>query len=244
MNNSRQLIRGVPWKPLDALLVFLLPWVLLPLAVFMSVAAIAPYFHPAQELARALFYNDPRASFLLVILDFIGSYAIIGYYLRRYRARWTEVGFRRFSLLKAILLVLILLAIFIASIGFIYTLVQLLLPSFNPDQTQVTEFSGTPPNMHIYSLLALVIIPPFVEEPVFRGFLFPAFSKRFGLAGGAIISSVLFGFAHLQANVSVYTFVLGLILCFIYVRLGSIIPGIALHMLNNYLAFTAMNQIK
>ena len=58
----------------------------------------------------------------------------------------------------------------------------------------------------------------------------------------AIFSGVLFGFAHLQPNVSIYTFILGLLLCAMYVRLGSIVPGIALHMLNNYFAYVALNQ--
>ncbi len=85
-----------------------------------------------------------------------------------------------------------------------------------------------------------MILPPIIEETVFRGFIFPAFAKKWGVIWGAIASSILFGFAHLQANVGVYTFVIGLLLCFLYVRLKSIIPGIFFHMLNNYLAFVAL----
>ncbi len=94
----------------------------------------------------------------------------------------------------------------------------------------------------LLSLWALVIIPPIIEEIVFRGFMFPAFAKRFGVVLGAVVSSLLFAVAHLQLNVSVYTFILGLLLCFLYVRLGSTIPGIGIHMLNNYLAYMALNQ--
>jgi uncharacterized protein len=57
---------------------------------------------------------------------------------------------------------------------------------------------------------------------------------------GAVLSSGLFALAHGQANIAIYTFPLGLLLCFMYVRLGSIVPGMALHMINNYLAFVAV----
>ncbi len=87
-----------------------------------------------------------------------------------------------------------------------------------------------------------MLIPPIIEETVFRGFIFPAFSKRFGVIIGALLSSLLFGFAHLQYNVGVYTVVLGLLLCLLYIKLRSIVPGIFLHMLNNYLAFVALTH--
>ena len=87
-----------------------------------------------------------------------------------------------------------------------------------------------------------MLVPPVLEETIFRGFIFPAISKRTGVIWGAILSSALFGLAHAQGNITVYTFVLGLVLCFMYVRLRSILPGMALHMLNNYLAFLAYTQ--
>jgi hypothetical protein len=70
--------------------------------------------------------------------------------------------------------------------------------------------------------------------------VFPALAKRTGLVWGAIFSSALFGLAHGQANLFVYTMILGLVLCFIYVRTKSIVPGIILHMLNNFLAFIVL----
>jgi membrane protease YdiL (CAAX protease family) len=67
-------------------------------------------------------------------------------------------------------------------------------------------------------------------------------AKRWGVITGAIVSSAIFGLAHAQANISIYTWLLGLLLCAMYVRLKSIIPGMALHMLNNYLAFLALTS--
>jgi membrane protease YdiL (CAAX protease family) len=87
-----------------------------------------------------------------------------------------------------------------------------------------------------------VLLPPIIEETIFRGFIFPAISTRTGVIWGAILSSLLFGAFHGQANVFVYTAILGLLLCFMYVRTKSIIPGMVLHMLNNFLAFYFMSK--
>jgi membrane protease YdiL (CAAX protease family) len=242
--NAGQQIRAVPWNTWQALSVFLLPWVVIPLALVLGLMAVAPHYSLANQLLDLIQANDVKASFGLVIIDALCSLGLIAYFLHRYHVGWSVLGLRRFSLAKTLLYIVGLIAAFLLLIGLLDALVQLLVPSYNPDQEQVNEFIGVAPNLHLLSLLALVVLPPLVEEPVFRGFVFPAFAKRFGLVGGAIISSLLFGLAHLQANVSVYTFVIGLLLCFLYVRLGSIIPGIALHMLNNYLAFMALSQVK
>jgi hypothetical protein len=184
-------------------------------------AILVPFVPALRPFVNGLLNGDVQASFALVILDAIGSYATIAFYLQKYHVSWRELGFRRFSLLRATILIIGIFVLFALSIGIIYALIQTLYPSFNAEQPQTNEFTNAPTSAHWYSLLALVIIPPLVEEPVFRGFIFPAFSRRFGVLAGAIISSVLFGFAHLQANVGVYTFVLGLLLCFLYARLGS-----------------------
>jgi membrane protease YdiL (CAAX protease family) len=235
-------LRSVPWSWWNALLAFLGPWILLPLALYLVVAQLAVHFSSAAWFLQAFTAAnpDPRASFILVILDAVVSFAAVGYFLHQHHAGLRDVGIRRFSIGRALLLLLILLVAFSFLIGIVYWLVGVFDPSFNATQAQTTQFSGSIGSP--FSLLGVVIIPPLVEETVFRGFMFPAFSKRFGVVIGAILTSVLFGFAHLQGNVSVYTFVLSLLLCFLYVRLNSIIPGMVLHMTNNYIAYIALQH--
>jgi membrane protease YdiL (CAAX protease family) len=242
--NERSQLRSVPWNIWQALLVFLLPWVVLPIALIVSLSFLAHSYPVAGQYLDQIDNGDVKANFSLVILDALASFGLIALFLRRYQLGWSALGLRRFNLRKALLYLVGLVVGFFLVIAAVDVLVQVLIPSYDPNQEQVNEFTDVAPNLKLYSLLALVILPPLVEEPVFRGFLFPAFSRRFGLVGGALISSLLFGFAHLQANVSVYTFVIGLLLCFLYARLGSIVHGIALHMFNNYLAYVAITQAK
>lgn len=235
-------LRQVPWKPYQALLVFVLPFVVLPVLALISLGILAIFYPPIDSYLQMIDAGDPRASFTLVIFDALMSYILIGFYLKKYNASWRDLGFRKFSVVKAIATVALMLVVFIVGIELIYQLVQYLLPGFDPNQAQENEFTVAVPEFKLFSLLALVIFPPLVEEAIFRGFMFPAFSKRLGLIGGAIASSILFGLAHMQANIIVYTFFIGLVLCFLYARTRSIIPGIILHMVNNYIAYMAISQ--
>ncbi len=230
----------VPWGVKDAIVVYILPWVVLPILIVIALSLLSPYIPLARSFLSALQANSVQANFTLVLIDAIVELVIVALYLKKYKAGWKSVGWRKFSILQAIGLVLLMLIIFTLGVAALTTLVAYLIPSFNADQAQTNEFTSQTRSHPSISLIALVILPPIIEETVFRGFIFPAMSKKYGLVFGAIVTSVLFGIAHLQANVSVYTFVLSLVLCFMYVRLRSIIPGIALHMLNNYLAFVAI----
>ncbi len=227
-------LKAVPWRGRDALVVFLLPWVVLPVALVFVLQLFASAIPSIHGYLQALAGNNVNASFSLVVVDALGSFAAIGYYLHKYRAKLSDLGLRRFSVWRAVLYLVIILVAFGLLVELAYWLLQALDPSFNPNQPQTNQFTTAASSV---SFWALVIIPPFVEESTFRGFMFPAFSKRYGPIVGAVITSILFGFAHLQLNISVYTFILSLLLCGLYVRTGSIIPGIALHMLNNYLAY-------
>jgi membrane protease YdiL (CAAX protease family) len=76
--------------------------------------------------------------------------------------------------------------------------------------------------------LFAVVLAPFFEEFLFRLFLFNAMRAWWGFRPGAIVSALLFGFAHLQqggtaVNVSLVVplFCGGLILAWIYQRTGK-----------------------
>lgn len=231
----------VPWAIKDALLVFLAAWIVLPIVVVLLVRLAAPYDPLSAWFLDGLRAGQIEASFALTVVDALGAVAILALYLRRYRASWAAVGWRRFSVWQASGYMLGMFIAFAVLSNAALWLVSLLDPNFNANQPQTNDFLNAAQSHRGLALAALVLLPPVIEETVFRGFIFPAVAKHWGLVAGAVVSSILFGLAHLQANVSVYTFVLGLVLCFLYVRLRSIVPGILLHMLNNYLAFMALS---
>ena len=80
---------------------------------------------------------------------------------------------------------------------------------------------------------------PFVEEMFFRGFLLPGLTRRFGLIAGIIVSSALFGAAHMSPDTFLPLSFFGVVLALLYSATGSIYPGIVVHSINNSIALLA-----
>lgn len=78
-----------------------------------------------------------------------------------------------------------------------------------------------------------VIIAPFVEEIVFRGFFFRILSCNLGVCLAAIISSLLFGAIHVSLAQTASLTIFGLFQCFLYKKTQSIIYPMLLHMAFN-----------
>jgi membrane protease YdiL (CAAX protease family) len=226
----------VPWS-LGDVVTFVGAWWGLQFLVVAVLVGLAAGVPAAKEFLQAVQSNNVEAGFVLDLVSALVGFGLVGFYLRRYKVGWSAVGWRKANLGKSLLYLAVILVAFLVLASLALWLASLLIPGFNANQAQNNDYTQGAGSHSLISILGLVLVPPALEETLFRGFLFPAIAKRTGLVWGAVLSSALFGLAHWQANVSIYTFVLGLVLCFMYVRLKSIVPGIALHMLNNYLAF-------
>jgi membrane protease YdiL (CAAX protease family) len=94
--------------------------------------------------------------------------------------------------------------------------------------------------------LLIIVAAPLSEEIFFRGFLFGGFRKRLSFPLAALISAVIFGLFHYTGASSIAVVpqlaFLGFALCAVYEETGSIYPTIALHMLNNTLAFIVLTS--
>jgi membrane protease YdiL (CAAX protease family) len=83
-------------------------------------------------------------------------------------------------------------------------------------------------------------IAPICEELFFRGFFFRAVRNWKGFWPAAIITGIFFGGIHIGSAPAadlVPLGLLGVILCVVYERSGSLLPCIAIHVTNNSLAF-------
>ena len=229
----------VPWGIKDAVLVVLL-WLVLQVVLAVALGVAGNYFPAVQQFLVES--NNLAATFSIYVLQVALGLGLVALFARKYKAGWSTLGWRKVSIARTLGYIAAILIIFIILAQLALTLVKYLVPGFNPDEAQNNDFTQNAASNRSLALIALVLLPPIFEETIFRGFIFPAFAKRTGVIWAAIISSVLFGFAHGQANIFVYTLVLGLLLCYLYVKTKSIIPGIIVHMLNNLLAFYALAQ--
>jgi len=97
------------------------------------------------------------------------------------------------------------------------------------------------PGAKIEFALLGIVLAPIAEETVFRVFIFNAIRKYGGFWIGAVISGLLFGFAHAQPGISLFqTFILALplalgggILCAVYAKTGNAYASMVTHGLFN-----------
>jgi uncharacterized protein len=122
------------------------------------------------------------------------------------------------------------------------------------DQDNVLEDLGIATGSAWIYVAAFVVcvLAPLCEELLFRGFVFPALKPRLGLIAAALISGAIFGGIHITnyvgepvrlAVASVITLVtLGTLFALLFWKTGSLLPCIALHAINNSVAFGAMQD--
>jgi membrane protease YdiL (CAAX protease family) len=103
-----------------------------------------------------------------------------------------------------------------------------------PEQKDIAEGFGSWP----VQVLLIVIAAPIGEEICFRGMLFGGLRRSLTRIPAALIAGLIFGGLHALTGISAVPplIVFGFILCLLYEKTGSIVPGILLHMLNNSVA--------
>ena len=139
-------------------------------------------------------------------------------------------------------------------IGIVGALSSLALGVEERDQDNILEDLGIETGTAWVFVAAFVIcvMAPLCEELLFRGFVFPALRPKLGLFTAAFISGAIFGGIHLTnyigepsrlAIASVITLItLGTLFALLAWRTGSLLPCIALHAINNSVAFGTMQD--
>ena len=145
------------------------------------------------------------------------------------RAAWKSLGFRPFTMdnlaLGCGLLVATYMAIFIHNT----ILLTLDMPTQAESMLKLLEMTDSPWGI----ALGGVIVAPFVEEIVFRGFFFQALRRAHGSKKAILLSSLVFALMHLQLEALIPTFILGCALAYVFDKANSIWPGALLHLLVN-----------
>jgi membrane protease YdiL (CAAX protease family) len=90
----------------------------------------------------------------------------------------------------------------------------------------------------------IICIAPFAEEFFFRGFFYGALRTRFSVGVAAVIDGVVFGLIHFEGSSDGLLIVpplaaLGVVFCLVYEKTRSLYPVIALHSINNSIAYAA-----
>jgi len=154
--------------------------------------------------------------------------------------KWTEVSMSYIKSRPWVVLLWCVVAAFGTIIPSIF--LQDLLPEWPASiqqfsreaEAQIYEIVGTRGGYFVICLLA-----PVAEELVFRGAILRALlrwrpSQRWLMI---VVSALLFALIHLNPAQMPHAFLAGLLLGWLFMRTGSVIPGIAFHWANNTITY-------
>jgi membrane protease YdiL (CAAX protease family) len=117
---------------------------------------------------------------------------------------------------------------------------------FEPEQEDLTRELGFGESAFgdVAAAVMIIGVAAFAEELFFRGFLFGGLRRSLSWLPAAAISASIWGLFHFTgpgaAGVVVQLAIFGIVLSWVYEKTGSIWPGIALHALNNAVAFSLL----
>jgi uncharacterized protein len=115
-----------------------------------------------------------------------------------------------------------------------------------PEQEDIGgELGVGDPNLliAISAVLVIAVLAPVTEELFFRGFVFAGLRSRWSLWPAALAVGLIFGIVHAPTGLTAVVPLagLGVALCWLYDRTGSLWPCVAAHVLNNSLALVVVS---
>lgn len=158
-----------------------------------------------------------------------------------YHLNWSSLGYRSIKLRQigwTATAYVAYVAITVLAVSFIAIITKV-----NLDQPQDIGFVSPSAIELFFAFVVLVLLTPFVEETLFRGFLFRAYRRRFGLLIATLSVSLLFAAVHAHLNVQIDVFVFSLVLCYLRERTDNLWSCVILHMLKNSVAFIVFYHI-
>jgi membrane protease YdiL (CAAX protease family) len=195
--------------------------------------------------AASLLESAP-AQFFYVLLAELGAVLFVFYVLKRRGLSLSKIGLGRRPQVKDVGKALLGFGIFFLLLIVSGLLVSLLFPQLNADQTQDVGFNDLKTSLdYTIAFVALVFLPPIGEEILVRGYLYSGLRTYWKILPAMVVTSLIFGAAHLQTGsgvellwiAAIDTFVLSVVLVYLRENTGALYAGMLVHGLNNMIAF-------
>ncbi len=227
--------RTVPWSARDAIIavVFFIPISVMVAFVFFSFGAL---------VSRLLFMSTP--GYLQIIslgsASFVTSIAITWFVGIRMRGGTAaDLGVTDFRIWLDVPLAV--LGEIVAFVGLaVYALLLQSVAGLKVPEQDITSEFGLSTSGFALAFVFIVILAPLGEELFFRGFVYPAFRKRWGVGLAMVGSSALFAIFHLHPLLFMPMFIIGMVLAVLVEYRRSLAPAVILHALNNVIALVVV----
>lgn len=226
MIRKNRYVMDIKWNAFDALISI----------AFLAVVLVGIYFGSVKLfvlLAKEQFFNTSNITNIsFTVLYGIQVILMMGavwfFAIFRRKAHLRDLGLRYYSIGRTIwYCFLSLLGIFLVSFLYVFLMNSI----FGMDAPS-SKIEVLVENRSISSNILLVVvavIAPFSEEIFFRGFVYSAFKKRWGVNAGLFLSSFLFALVHLEIYSFIPLMIIGWILAYLFEKTKSLMPAIFLH---------------
>jgi len=153
------------------------------------------------------------------------------------------LGLRGFGRTTVIAGVLGAIAMYVVTIG--VANVQYTFTHQKPEEAAITLFTSThdPALIVLFTFLA-TIAEPFMEEFVYRGFLFNALLRYMPVWAAATLSGIIFGASHGSPTALLPLAASGVVLAYVYERSGSLTASMLTHALFNLINVALISVAK
>jgi len=219
-------VLNIKWNALDAVISL----------IFLTVVLVGIYFGSAklfEVLDGEQFFNSSHigsVSFMVLYgIQIVLMLGVVWFFaIFRRKSSFRDLGLRYYSIARTIWYsFLSLLAIFFVSFLYVF-----LMNSLFGIEAPASKIEILVENRSISSNILFVVvtmIAPFSEEVFFRGFLYSAFKKSWGVNVALLLSSFLFAIVHLELYAFIPLMIIGWLLAYLFEKTKSLIPAIFLH---------------
>jgi len=228
VKNNRKL--NIKWSARDGIISIISLVVLLAVVYFGSLKL----FQALREEQFLNISNIDNLSFsVLYGIQVFLMLGVVWFFAIFWRsASFKDLGIRYYSIIKTIWYTFIsLLAIFF--ISFLYVFIMNQLFNIEAPTSKIEELISNRSVSANILLIVVALVAPFCEEIYFRGFLYSAFKKSWGVTTALFLSSLLFALAHMEMYSFIPLMTIGWIMAYIFEKTKSLLPVVFLHSVYN-----------
>jgi membrane protease YdiL (CAAX protease family) len=236
----------LPWGPKSAIALSIVTFVLAQFLVFYIISFwFLLVLGRSWEVSSTDWVHTITGQFSFVVLSEAVILLVLGLFLRKRGGTLKQLGYSRRPVWDDIAWALIAFVVYFVLLMIVAALVGQL-TSVDLEQRQDLGFDNiaTSPEK-MMAFISLVVLPPIVEETIFRGFLFGGLRSKLTFAGATTLTSVIFAAPHLLGSndgllwvAAIDTFILSLVLCYLREKTGALWAPIMVHAIKNMIAFT------
>ncbi|MEI6053786.1 MAG: type II CAAX endopeptidase family protein [Candidatus Saccharibacteria bacterium] len=205
-------------------------------AIILGIVWLLSFFN-----SPLLYIDDTLLNFVIMALTYgitMLFVFLLPWVIKKHKIKKSDIGLDRLPTWSEILITPAGLIVYLIASSALITIASNLIPAFDANQVQEVGFSNLNQQYeYILVFIILVVLVPFFEEILFRGFIFGKLKKIAPIWLAVIVTSVLFGVMHGAWNVAIDTVALSVVLCILRQLTGSIWPSILLHMTKNAIAY-------